>query len=372
MLRLGLIINPWAGLGGSVALKGSDGAATVSEALARGAEKKAALRTRLALEPLTEFAPHCLWLTPSGEMGADLLQELGFRYQVLDDVTPSCPSTAEDTHKAAESLLKQDIDALVFAGGDGTARDICRIVEDRLPVLGIPAGVKIHSGVFGITPRACSEVLTHFLTGRLVDVREAEVRDLDEDGYRAQQVRAKHFGDMRVLQVGQFVQAVKQGGVESEELVLADMAADYVQSMQDDVLYLIGSGKTTQSVMVELGFTGTLLGVDAVINGELLASDLTEQQILQLLQQFPKRRALISAMGGQGHIFGRGNQQFSAEVIAQIGKAQFDVMATKTKLTSLQGRPLIVDSSDPQLDQAWRGSIEVITGFQDRVIYPVA
>ncbi|GGY31912.1 ATP-NAD kinase [Bacterioplanes sanyensis] len=372
MVKLGLIINPLAGIGGAVALKGSDGEATVAEALARGAEKKAALRTRLALEPLRELTSQCQWLTARGEMGADVLQAMGFQYQLVEGFTPAEPTTAADTQQLAALLLEHSVDALVFAGGDGTARDVCRTVGEQVPVLGIPAGVKIHSGVFGITPRACGEILQRFLTGQLVDIREAEVRDLDEDGYRAQQVRAKHFGDMRVLQTGQFVQAVKQGGVESQELVLADMAAGYVSDMEDDVLYLIGSGKTTQAVMTELGLEGTLLGVDAVLDGQLLAQDLTEQDVQYWLQRYPKRRALISAMGGQGHIFGRGNQQFSAAVIRAIGKANFDVMATKTKLTSLQGRPLIVDSSDPELDQAWSGSIEVITGYQDRVIYPVA
>ena len=371
MLTIGLIINPLAGIGGAVALKGSDGTAIVAEALARGANKKAVDRTRLALEPLLPFVNDCHWLAAQGEMGGELLTELGFHTTLLDDYQPSVPSCAEDSKALASLMLERGVDLLVFAGGDGTARDICSVVEERTPVLGIPAGVKIHSGVYGITPRACSEVLIHFVSGKLVDIRAAEVRDLDEDGYRAQQVKAKHFGDMRVLQVGHFVQAVKQGGIESEELVLADMAAYYLQSMEDDVLYLLGSGKTIQAVKQELGFDGTLLGVDAVVNGCVIQQDLTELKILELLQQYPRRRALISAMGGQGHIFGRGNQQFSAQVIDQIGKAQFDIMATKTKLTSLQGRPLIVDSSDPQLDLAWNGSIEVITGYQDRVIYPV-
>ena len=53
MLTLGLIINPLAGIGGSVGLKGSDGAEIVKEAFSRGATCKSSERTRLALNVLT-------------------------------------------------------------------------------------------------------------------------------------------------------------------------------------------------------------------------------------------------------------------------------------------------------------------------------
>lgn len=370
MLTFGLIINPYAGIGGAVGLKGSDGAAVVAEAFARGAEQKAVLRAKYALECLKPHINQCHFYTCPGDMGEHLLAELGFNFTLLD-FTPASPSIAADTKKAAELMTLHSPDVLVFAGGDGTARDICDIVGEDIPVLGIPAGVKIHSGVYGVTPAASGEVLLKILSGGLVDIRDAEVRDLDEDAFRKNIVRAKHYGDMRVPQVGHFVQAVKQGGIESEELVLADIAAYIVRDMEDDVLYLIGSGKTTQAVMDELGLASTLLGVDAILNREVISSDMTESEIWQLIQSHDRVVPIVSIMGGQGHVFGRGNQQFSPRILRKLGKPAFVLISMKSKIIGLEGRPLIIDSGDPLLDKEWGGTIEVVTGYDDRIVYAI-
>lgn len=369
MLTLGLIINPYAGIGGAVGLKGSDGADIVAEALARGAERKAVLRARQALDVLTALKERCHFLTCPGEMGADLLTELGFSYRLIDADIPQVNTSAEHTRLAAAAMLENNVDLLLFAGGDGTARDICAVIGDTLPVLGIPAGVKIHSAVYGITPAASGEVVRSLLEGGLVDIKEAEVRDLDEEAFRNNQVRARHYGEMRVPQAGHFVQAVKQGGVEVEELVLADIAAFICADMDDDVLYLVGSGKTTQAVMDELGLDNTLLGVDAVFNREQIGKDLTAADILRLLAEYPQAQAIVSVMGGQGHIFGRGNQQFSPEILRLLGKKNIRLISTKTKIRALNGRPLIMDSGDPQLDKDWAGTIEITTGYRDQIVH---
>jgi predicted polyphosphate/ATP-dependent NAD kinase len=371
MLTFGLIINPYAGIGGAVGLKGSDGPEVVAEAFARGAEQKSLLRAKHALEVIAPYIDQCRFVTCPGDMGESLLIELGLHYSLLD-FTPNTPSTAADTKRAAKLMKQCPLDILIFAGGDGTARDICDIVGEDIPVLGIPAGVKIHSGVFGITPTASGEVLAQLLSGGLVDIREAEVRDLDEDAFRNNVVRAKHYGDMRVPQVGHFVQAVKQGGVESEELVLADIAAYIIREMEDDVLYLIGSGKTTQALMNDLRLENTLLGVDAVLNHQLIASDITEADIWQLIHEHERVVPVVSIMGGQGHVFGRGNQQFSARVLRKLGKSAFVLISMKSKILALEGRSLIIDSGEPSLDKEWAGTIEVITGYEDRIVYSLA
>jgi len=369
MLTLGLIINPVAGLGGTVGLKGSDG--VTQEALARGAEKKSGLRTQQALQQLQPLADQCCFLTCPGEMGADVLHLLGFYFQLIDADISLQNTSADDTRKAAQAMAEAGVDLLLFAGGDGTARDICAVVGEDIPVLGIPAGVKIHSGVYGITPSAAGEVVRALIEGRLIDIKEAEVRDLDEEAFRHNRVKARHYGDMRVPQLGHFVQAVKMGGVESEELVLADISAFIIDGMEDDVLYLIGSGKTTQAIMNDLGLDNTLLGVDAVFSRELVGADLTATQITQLLNDHEKACAVVSIMGGQGHIFGRGNQQFTPAILRRLGKKNIHLVSAKSKITGLQGRPLIIDSGDPQLDKDWTGTMEVITGYRDQIVYPL-
>ncbi|MBQ4836855.1 ATP-NAD kinase family protein [Pseudoalteromonas luteoviolacea] len=366
--KLGLIVNPVAGLGGSVALKGSDGADTAQKALALGAEPKSNNRTKLALEQLIPFKDSIAIFTVSGEMGERIAGELGFEthvvYHVADETTP------QDTEVAAQKLIEQGVDLILFAGGDGTARNICAVVEDKAPVLGVPAGCKIHSGVYAITPKAAGRVVEMLIKGELVTLAEADVMDIDETAFRQGTVKAKRYGEMQVPSEVRFIQSVKNGGKESDELVLADIAAYVISEMDEDQRYIMGSGSTVEAVMEELGLENTLLGVDLVQDHELLGQDLTAAQLLELTQGH-QTKLVITLIGGQGHIFGRGNQQLSPELIRQIGKENIIVVATKRKLQALNGRPLIADTGDQALDDELSGYIKVVTGYNDHVMYAV-
>ncbi|QYJ80011.1 ATP-NAD kinase family protein [Shewanella acanthi] len=369
--RLGLVINPLAGLGGSVGLKGSDGVA--EEALALGAEPKAAKRMMQALEVIKGYQGEIEIITASGVMGEDAAKALGFTTRVVYQ-TPE-KTAALDTHAVVNALLKETLDLLLFAGGDGTARDVYSVfekaaIDEKLPVLGVPAGVKIHSGVYGITPNASGKVVKMLLDGELVSLMTAYVMDIDEVAFRQGNVRAKRFGELLVPAEPRYVQAVKMGGKEVDELVLADIAADVIQQMEDE-LYIMGSGSTVAFVMEELGIDNTLLGVDLIQDQTLIASDLTAKQLLEMTENKPTK-LVITLIGGQGHILGRGNQQLSPELIRRIGKDNIIILATKTKLKALEGRPLIVDSGDPQLDSELCGYYKVTTGFHDYVMYQVA
>lgn len=368
MFKLGLIVNPLAGLGGAVALKGSDNMA--EQALSLGAQAKAGLRTQTALSVVADLKDQIQIYTCNGDMGRSLLDSMGWPCEVVY-TQPNSTSNAQDTKLAALALKEKGMDLIVFSGGDGTARDVCEVIEDACPVLGIPAGVKIHSGVYGVTPTASGEVIRLLVTGQLVDLKHQDVRDIDEDAFRNNQVKAKLYGEMLVPQAGQFVQSVKQGGIEQEELVLDDLAAYLASELEPDVLYLVGSGKTTQHFMEYLHLPNTLLGVDAMVNEEVIAQDLSEQQILALLEQYQRAKIIVSVIGGQGHVFGRGNQQLSSDVIKKVGRENLWILSTKTKLSQLGGRPLIADTSDVELDKALSGHIEVITGYQDKVLYPI-
>lgn len=373
--RLGIIINPLAGLGGSVGLKGSDGVA--NEALAKGAIPKAQQRMQQALDVILPFAEQIDIITASGDMGGLLCRQMGFStqevYRVIE--TRSAEKTsALDTQQAVKCLLEHQLDLLLFAGGDGTARDIYAVVDDSFPVLGVPAGVKIHSGVYGITPHASGVVVRMLLNGELVSLMSADVMDIDEVAFRQGIVKARRFGEMTVPAEPRYIQAVKMGGKEVDELVLADIAADIIESM-DDELYIMGSGSTVAAVMEDLGLANTLLGVDVIQHKQIMAQDVTAQQLLTFIadkKTYPSVKLVITLIGGQGHILGRGNQQLSPDLIRQIEKDNILILATKTKLKALEGRPLIVDSGDPELDKALTGYYKIVTGYHDYVMYQVA
>ena len=370
MFKLGFIINPIAGIGGSVALKGSDGEGIAEKAKALGAVAKSNDRAKMALEILLPYQEQITIYTVSGDMGARAAVELGFKVEEIYQ-TASENTTSEDTENAVDALLEKGVDLLLFAGGDGTARNVCHKVGDTFPVLGIPAGCKIHSGVYAITPKAAGRIVELMVTNQLVTLTEADVMDIDESLFREGVVKAKRYGEMQVPAELRYVQAVKSGGKESDELVLQDIAADVISKM-DDELFVIGSGSTTAFLMEELGLDNTLLGVDLVHEQDLLANDVTEPELWHHLEQFPETKLVITLIGGQGHIFGRGNQQLSPRVIRKIGRDNIFIIATKTKLNALNARPLIADTGDAELDQELSGYMPIITGYNDQVLYPVA
>jgi predicted polyphosphate/ATP-dependent NAD kinase len=372
MFNLGFIVNPIAGIGGSVALKGSDGEGVAERAIALGAEAKSNLRARAALEVLVPYKEQITIFTVAGEMGEQTALELGFNVEVI--YQPSTDSTTpEDTELAVKKLIEKQVDLLLFGGGDGTARNVCHIVEDRFPVLGIPAGCKIHSGVYAVTPKAAGRVVEMMVTNQLVTLTDADVMDIDESLFREGVVKAKRYGEMQIPCELRYVQAVKSGGKESDELVLQDIAADVINKMEDE-LFIIGSGSTTAFLMEEIGLENTLLGVDLVQDQNLIASDVIESDIWQQIEAHKGVgvKLVITLIGGQGHIFGRGNQQLSPRVIRAIGKENIIIIATKNKLAGLNNKPLIADTGDQVLDQELSGFMTITTGYNDQVLYPVA
>ncbi|MDO6426621.1 ATP-NAD kinase family protein [Thalassotalea sp. 1_MG-2023] len=371
MFKLGFIINPIAGIGGSVALKGSDGEGIAEQAIALGAQPMANARAKQALSVLLPYKNELTLYTVSGDMGETLAKELGFNYQIVYR-SPTAQTCFKDTENAVDSLISTGIDLLLFAGGDGTARNISHKVGDNFPVLGIPAGCKIHSGVYAVTPTAAGRIVELMVTHQLVTLTEADVMDIDESLFREGVVKAKRYGEMQVPAELRYVQATKSGGKEVDELVLQDIAADIIDKM-DDALVVIGSGSTTAFLMEELGLKNTLLGVDVVHEQKLLANDVTEPQLWQFLHQYKGNiKLVITLIGGQGHIFGRGNQQLSPRIIREIGKENILIIATKAKLTALDSRPLIADTGDNTLDDELSGFMPVITGYNDQVYYPVS
>lgn len=366
--RIGLVINPLAGLGGQAALKGSDDVA--DQALAMGVKPQASERVRQALGVVLPYAERVELLVAPGPMGADLARELGFEHQVIGKLDGERTS-AEDTRRLAVELVTRGVDLLLFAGGDGTARDICSSIRAGQLVLGIPAGVKIHSGVYAVNPRAAGELVALLVRGELVRLGEAEVRDIDEAAFREGKVRTRHFGELAIPEEGRFVQQVKQGGRETETLVLDDIAA-WLQEEDPQISWILGPGSTNLGLLQAMNLEGTLLGVDVLRAGELVAVDATEQRLWELLQAGGEWRILVTAIGGQGHILGRGNQQISPRIVRGAGIDNLLVVATKTKLKTLDGRPFLLDSGDADLDQELSGLRRVLSGYREEMLYPAS
>jgi predicted polyphosphate/ATP-dependent NAD kinase len=369
-LRIGLIINPLAGIGGAVGLKGSDGDETVAKALALGALPQAGERVAQVFALLNGMSEQADWYTYPGAMGQQVLERAGIACKVVGALSGE-RTQASDTQQAAHLLKDAQVDLLIFAGGDGTARDVFDVVGTRQLCLGIPAGVKIHSGVYATSLQGAARLLQKLLHHVPVMANLAQIRDIDESALRAGRVQARWYGELLVPTDESTMQQVKASAPDTDPVVLLDIAAAIASQLEPDTFYLIGPGTTTQALMAHLGLPNTLLGVDLICNGELIANDINEQQILDRVGNAPCG-IVITPIGGQGHLFGRGNHQLSPAVIRHCRRDRILVLATPGKLAGLNGRPLLVDTPDPELNQALCGVQTVVTGYDQRVIWPVA
>lgn len=371
MFKLGVIINPVAGLGGSAGLKGSDGSAIQAEARARGAEARAPERMRRALQALQPWKGNFHIYCISGEMGEATLQTLEFPYTVVGHPA-AAQTTPTDTYAAAQALQRLGVDLLLFAGGDGTARNIADAVGHEQVVLGVPSGVKMHSAVYAISPEAAGQVVGALLDHQLVPLAERDVRDIDEVAFRSGQVKTRWYATMKVPEAPHFLQQAKNSGVQEDELAQQDLAHELIDQLEDDTLYIVGPGSTTWVFLQELKVGGSLLGVDLLLNREVFASDVSARDIAVALEQHAGPvKIVITVIGGQGHIIGRGNQQLTPDILRKVGKHNILIIATNEKIRALGRRPLLVDSNDPELDQMFTGYMPVITGYRETILYPV-
>jgi predicted polyphosphate/ATP-dependent NAD kinase len=368
MARIGFIINPIAGMGGRVGLKGTDGVA--AEATRLGAKPIAnarALEALRQLKHLLDSAPQALavvWLTAFGALGYDALRAAGFTaVEVVH--APSTEPSAQDTRTAVEKFLAAGVDLVLFCGGDGTARDICAITGEETPILGIPSGVKMYSGVFGVTPAHTAEILLAYLTQE-IGLASVEILDLDEEKYRRDEWEVRLYMSARTPFEPTYVQAAKAiiAGAD-EEAVKEDIAAHLREEIdaRPGTLFLLGPGSTVQAVGRTLDIDKTLLGIDAIMHGKIVGKDLSERRILELLARYGECKLILSPIGAQGFVLGRGNQPLSPAVIRQIGLGNIMVIATPAKLART---PILrFDTGDMTLDAdlILRKFLPVVIGY---------
>jgi predicted polyphosphate/ATP-dependent NAD kinase len=367
---LGLIVNPIAGMGARVGLKGTDGLEMVRRARERGAEPWAPGRAAEALAGIADaLGPDLRLLVAPSEMGEEAARQAGLAPTVIGAIHAGA-TTAEDTVAAALAMREAGVDLLIFVGGDGTARDVCRAVGETLPVLGIPAGTKMHSAVYATTPRAAAHLVVAFLRDGRMSCRLAEVMDVDETAYRRGMLAARLYGYLRVPYKRSLVPGLKMASSGNEAAALAGIADDVVERLGDGERLIVGPGTTTRAIADRLGLPKTLLGVDVYARDRLLAADARESDLLRLLDEGPAR-ILVTPIGGQGYLFGRGNQQISAEVIRRVGRGNVLVVATSGKLAALRGAPFLVDTGDPAVDASLAGYVRVVTAYRAEVVYRV-
>ena len=368
MPRIGFLINPIAGMGGRIGLKGTDGVAV--EAARRGAQPTANMRAQEALLKFKHLLdsepnpPAIEWLTASGAMGHGALQAAGFlAIEVVHEALAE--SSAQDTKAAVEKFLAAGVDLVLFCGGDGTARDVCAVTGETTPVLGIPAGVKMYSGVFGVTPARTAEVLLRYLSLE-IGLARVEIVDLDEDKYRCDEWAVRLYMSAQTPFEPTYVQVAKAliAG-QDEDMVKDDIAAQLREEIEarPGTLYLLGPGSTVQAVGRALHIGKTLLGVDAIADGKVVGKDISEREILDLFDLYPDRKLVISPIGAQGFLLGRGNQQLSPAAIRRIGAENIIVVSTPLKL---ERTPVLrFDTGDAELDADMisRKFFPVIVGY---------
>lgn len=366
MKKVGLLINPIAGMGGRVGLKGTDGADILQIAKQRGAKPESSTKAIQALKMLLPLRDDVLFFVSKGSMGEMAVRTVGLRYEVIDEA--GAETTSADSTRLLKKFRALDIDLVLFAGGDGTARDVAKVIGLTVPVVGIPTGVKIHSPVFARTPKVAGQLVFDYLTDIGLDLIEKEVIDIEETAFRADEIITAVYGYLMVPNHPDQLQNLKSPSPQDETSAQEAAALQVIDQMETGIYYIIGSGSTTSRLMAELGLAGTQLGIDIIKDGQLIAKDVAEKEILSIIQDQPTK-LIVTPMGGQGYLFGRGNQQLSDNVLALIAKDDIIILSTPGKLNTLFGRPLWIYTGDEIIDQKLSGYYKIVIGYGKYAIY---
>ncbi len=365
---VGLVINPIAGMGGSVGLKGTDGEGVLREAIARGASPVAAIRAERALRvlcPAVGSPVRIRVITGPGELGESLLGRLGLHPRATG-TGGEISGSWRDTVAAAREMERIGARLILFAGGDGTARDIFAAIGDRVPVVGIPCGVKMYSGVFARSPEAAGHLAREFVerigVGAAIRLSFlAEVMDIDEDAYRSGHLSARLHGYASCPRLAVRLQGPKVRNSPGHDAAIRAAATEIAAGMAPDQVNIVGPGRSAGAVPEALGLQGTLLGVDVVQDRKMIGRDVGSDEIDRLAGTGPIR-IILGVIGGQGYVLGRGNQQIGAALIRRAGRDNLVIISSEEKLARLAGRALYVDSGDPELDRELEGFVGVHTG----------
>ncbi len=371
-MRLGLIVNPIAGMGGKVGLRGTNN--VLKEALDRGGRPVAPARAAEFLKGLKEVSAEAPIdvLTCPGIMGEEEAKAVGFPVQTLP-MKIGRKTSAEDTKMAVKLLTRTNLDLIVFVGGDGTAKDIFDALQSlgEELVLGVPSGVKMYSGIFAVSPADAVDVVLA-LARKEAGITEFEIIDSDEGTIRNDSFVLELHGYLRGPFVPARIQGSKQTSLETldEKDNQTAIARFIIEEKQSGATWILGPGTTVKRVAETLGIEKTLLGVDIYKEGNVIL-DVAEKRILKEVKDWHNTWIVVSPIGHQGIIFGRGNQQISPDIIKRVGKERIIVLATKSKLQNLEEKVLKVDTGDTEVDNELRGYIRVVRDYREWCLMPV-
>ena len=359
-MKIGLIVNPIAGLGGKTGLKGTDGQKAITEALRLGAKKESAERAQQALHPLKFLTGKFSIVTCSGEMGEYVCSNLRLSPTIISVSTTN--TTKSDTKNAVTKMVEQKVSLILFAGGDGTACDILESLGGNTPILGIPTGVKMHSALFGTSPSSVGVLVSQIVKDGYdsFPIRAAEVMDLDENLRKHELIQTKLVGYVNIPDNQLLTQNPKNHAIPTDDQSIEGLSQFFKKNLRQDAIYIVGPGKTTYTILKKIGITGTLLGVDVIKGKTLISHDVNEHQLEALPTNSPIY-IISGIIGGQGFLFGRGNQQITPKIIRRVSKKNILVIATPAKIHSLQEQSLLVDTGDKKLDHELAGYIKVRT-----------
>lgn len=363
MKKIGLIANPIAGMGGSVGLKGTDGD-IYKKAIEMGAASITPDRVEKFLNNIKN-PENIIWIVAPGKMGEALVSGKGFKYKVISHVQQQ--TTAEDTKRIALLMVEKDIELLIFCGGDGTARDIFDAIDLKIPVVAIPSGVKMFSSVFALNPKAAAQIVDKFIE-ETTDTEEKEVLDIDEDAFRDNRLVSKLYGYLVVPKIQNLTQNAKDSSKVGRTIDdnKYEIAQQIIEIMEEETLYLLGPGTTVKSITDQLNLVKSLLGVDAIYNKILVGKDLNESSIIELLDKYQKVKIIVTPIGGQGFVFGRGNKQFTPKILKRIGKKNIIIIGTEEKIKNL--KCLRVDTGNDETDEILKGLTKVVIGYKEELI----
>ncbi len=363
MKRIGFIANPIAGMGGSVGLKGTDGD-IFKKAIEMGATPITPSRVQNFLINIKN-RDNILLIVAPGKMGEDYVKGNNFKFKVMGDIGEN--TTAEDTKRIARLMIESGIDLIVFCGGDGTARDIFDVIKLKIPVVAIPSGVKMFSSVFALNPKAAAQIVDKFIE-ETTDTQEKEILDIDEDAFRGNRLVSKLYGYLLVPKIQNLMQNAKDSSKVGRTIDenKYEIAQQIIETMEEGILYLLGPGTTVKSITDQLKLTKSLLGVDSIYNKSLISEDLNENGIIELLDKYQKVKIIVTPIGGQGFVFGRGNKQFTPKILRRVGKNNIIIIGTEDKIKSL--KCLRVDTGDDETDRMLEGLTKVIIGYKEELI----